>query len=84
MGHLRKANLVLLRLVLEDKTAEGRKTCNDCFGSQAAGADLHDADGGKPYNEECFETRRKQSEHKRASRMVNELQKLGYFVVAPD
>lgn len=39
---------------------------------------------GTPYNEECFETRRKQSEHKRASRMVNELQKLGYFVVAPD
>ena len=28
--------------------------------------------------------RRKQSERKRASRMVNELQKLGYFVVAPD
>lgn len=37
-----------------------------------------------PYNEECFEIRRKQSERKRASRMVNELQKLGYFVVAPD
>ena len=39
---------------------------------------------GTPYNEECFEIRRKQSERKRASRMVNELQKLGYFVVAPD
>ena len=39
---------------------------------------------GIPYNEECFEIRRKQSERKRAGRMVNELQKLGYFVVAPD
>ena len=39
---------------------------------------------GTPYNEECFEIRRKQSERKRAGRMVNELQKLGYFVVAPD
>ena len=38
---------------------------------------------GSPYNEDCFEIRRKQSERKRASRMVNELQKLGYFVVAP-
>ena len=38
---------------------------------------------GTPYNEECFEIRRKQSERKRASRMVNELQKLGYLVVAP-
>ena len=37
-----------------------------------------------PYNEECFEIRRKQSERKRAGRMVNELQKLGYFVVVPD
>lgn len=37
-----------------------------------------------PYDEECFETRRKQCERKRASRMVNELQKLGYSVVAPD
>ena len=39
---------------------------------------------GIPYNEECFEIRRKQSEQKRAGRMVNELQKMGYFVVAPD
>ncbi|ERK64595.1 hypothetical protein HMPREF1545_00347 [Oscillibacter sp. KLE 1728] len=38
---------------------------------------------GSPYNEECFETRRK-SERNRASRMVKELQKLGYFVVATD
>lgn len=39
---------------------------------------------GEPYNEECFEQRRKQSERKRATRMVNELQKLGYLVVAPE
>ena len=39
---------------------------------------------GSPYSEECFETRRKQSERKRAYRMVNELQKLGYFVLPPD
>ena len=83
MGHLRKANLAPLWLVLEDKTVEGRKTCNDCFGSQASGADLHDVKTGSPYNEECFETRRK-SERNRASRMVKELQKLGYFVVATD
>lgn len=37
-----------------------------------------------PYDEKCFETRRKPSERKRASRMVNELQKLGYSVAAPD
>lgn len=39
---------------------------------------------GFPCNEECFEIRRKQSERKRVNRMMNELQKLGYFVVAPD
>lgn len=39
---------------------------------------------GGPYNEDCFEQRRKQSERKRANRMVNELQKLGYIVVAPE
>lgn len=39
---------------------------------------------GQPYNEDCFEQRRKQSERKRANRMVNELQKLGYMVVAPE
>lgn len=38
---------------------------------------------GEPYNEDCFEQRRKRSERKRASRMMNELQKLGYLVVAP-
>lgn len=38
----------------------------------------------QPYNENCFEQRRKRSERKRANRMVNELQKLGYLVVAPD
>ena len=54
MGHLRKANLVPLRLVLEDKTAEGRKTGNDCFGSQAAGADLHDAEGGNTLQRRMF------------------------------
>jgi transposase len=39
---------------------------------------------GEPYNEDCFEQRRKRSERKRANRMVNELQKLGYLVVAPE
>jgi len=39
---------------------------------------------GEPYNEDCFEQRRKQSERKRANRMVNELEKLGYMVVAPE
>jgi hypothetical protein len=39
---------------------------------------------GTPYNEECFEERRKHSEHKRAGRMINELQRLGYTVVAPE
>ena len=38
---------------------------------------------GEPYNEDCFEQRRKRSERKRANRMANELQKLGYLVVAP-
>lgn len=38
---------------------------------------------GIPYNEECFEERRKHSERKRAGRMINELQRLGYTVVAP-
>ena len=37
-----------------------------------------------PYNEECFEQRRLRCERKRANRLVNELQKLGYVVVAPD
>ena len=39
---------------------------------------------GTPYSEECFEQRRQRCERKRANRMVNELQKLGYTVVAPD
>lgn len=39
---------------------------------------------GRPYNEDCFEQRRKRCERKRANRMVNELQKLGYHVIAPD
>lgn len=39
---------------------------------------------GESYNEDCFEQRRKRSERKRANRMVNELQKLGYLVVAPE
>lgn len=39
---------------------------------------------GVPYNEDCFEQRRKRCERKRAHRMVNELQKLGYHVIAPD
>jgi transposase len=39
---------------------------------------------GVPYNEECFEERRKHSERKRAGRMINELQKLGYMVVVPE
>lgn len=38
---------------------------------------------GVPYNEDCFEQRRKRCERKRAHRMVNELQKLGYKVVPP-
>ena len=38
---------------------------------------------GGPYNEDCFEKRRKRCERKRAHRMVNELQKLGYTVVPP-
>ncbi len=38
---------------------------------------------GQPYNEDCFEQRRKRCERKRAHRMVNELQKLGYMVVPP-
>ena len=37
-----------------------------------------------PYNEECFEQSRLRCERKRANRLVNELQKLGYVVVAPD
>lgn len=39
---------------------------------------------GQPYNEDCFEQRRKRCERKRAHRMVNELQKLGYTVVPPN
>jgi len=35
---------------------------------------------GQPYNEDCFELRRKQCEQKRASRMINELTKLGYRI----
>lgn len=38
---------------------------------------------GKPCDEGCFGQRRTQSERKRASRMGNELQKLGYMIVAP-
>lgn len=38
---------------------------------------------GVPYDEDCFEQRRKRCERKRAHRMVNELQKLGYMVVPP-
>ena len=39
---------------------------------------------GQPYNEDCFEQRRKRCERKRAHRMMNELQKLGYTVVPPN
>lgn len=35
---------------------------------------------GNPYDESCFEARRKLSERKRASRMIRELQKMGYRV----
>lgn len=35
---------------------------------------------GQPYNEDCFEQRRKQCEQKRTSRMINELTKLGFKV----
>ena len=38
---------------------------------------------GELFNEECFEKRRQQTERKRANRMINELQKLGYSVTAP-
>ncbi len=38
---------------------------------------------GTPYNENCFEERRKHCERKRAGRMINELEKLGYTVTAP-
>ncbi len=37
-----------------------------------------------PYNENFFEERRKRSERKRAGRMIFELQRLGYMVVAPE
>jgi len=39
---------------------------------------------GEPYNEDCFEQRRRRSEGRRANRIVNELQKLCYLVVAPE
>ncbi|MCI8525361.1 MAG: IS110 family transposase [Oscillospiraceae bacterium] len=39
---------------------------------------------GQPYNKDCFEQRRKRCERKRAHRMVNELQKLGYMVISPN
>ena len=35
---------------------------------------------GNPYDDSCFEARRKLSERKRASRMIHELQKMGYKV----
>ncbi len=35
---------------------------------------------GQPYNEDCFEQRRKQCEQKRTSRMIHELSKLGFRV----
>lgn len=54
MGHLWKADLVPLWLVLEDKTAEGRETGNDCFGSQAVDTDLHDAEDGKALQRRMF------------------------------
>ena len=38
---------------------------------------------GQPYNEDCFEQQRKRCERKRAHRMVNELQKLGYMIIPP-
>ncbi len=39
---------------------------------------------GTPYDEKCFEQRKLKCERKRANRLVNELQKLGYVVVALD
>lgn len=38
---------------------------------------------GQLYNEDCFEQQRKRCERKRAHRMVNELQKLGYMIIPP-
>ena len=35
---------------------------------------------GQPYDEDCFEQRRKQCEQKRTSRMISELAKLGYQI----
>ena len=37
---------------------------------------------GTPFNEDCFEQRRKQCEQKRTSRMIHELTKLGFRVEA--
>ena len=83
MGHLRKTKLVPLRLVLGIKQRKGAKRATIALARKLLALIYTMLKTGSPYNEDCFEIRRKQSERKRASRMVNELQKLGYFVVAP-
>ena len=75
---------VSFRLVLESETAEGSEAGNDCVGPEDPFHIYTMLKTGTPYNEECFEQRRLRCERKRANRLVNELQKLGYVVVAPD
>ena len=74
---------VSFRLVLESETA-GAKRATIALARKILSIIYTMLKTGTPYNEECFEQRRLRCERKRASRLVNELQKLGYVVVAPD
>lgn len=75
---------VSFRLVLESETAEGSEAATIALARKILSIIYTMLKTGTPYNEECFEQRRLRCERKRANRLVNELQKLGYVVVAPD
>ena len=84
MDHGFSPQAVPFRLVLESETAEGSEAGNDCVARKVLSIIYTMLKTGTPYSEECFEQRRQRCERKRANRMVNELQKLGYTVVAPN
>lgn len=84
MDHGISPQTVPFGLVLEGEAKERSEAGNDCAGRKILSIIYTMLKTGTPYNEECFEQRRLRCERKRANRLVNELQKLGYVVVAPD
>ena len=65
-------------MVLEIKQRKGAKRATIAPTRKLLSVIYATLKSGNPYDESCFEARRKLSERKRASRMIHELQKMGY------